>query len=116
MPIEQMQTDQFDPFLIQNDQSRQIEYNRIPIQNQQYRQIEYDRLPKYNTQLVQGSNQAIQTGQPLPIQNDQPRQIEYNTHVAQANQNQTSNQLVEYMETEVGLPPITYIPPVCSPL
>ena len=48
MPIEPMQTGQYNRLPIQNEQSRQIEHNRLPIQNEQSRQIEYIRLPIKN--------------------------------------------------------------------
>ena len=67
---------------IEQMQTDNIEYNRLAIQNAWSRQIKYNRLPN----------------------------LTYNTPVAQAKhqqKNQTSNQLVEYMETDDRLPSIT---------
>ena len=55
MPIESMQTGQ---------------YNRLPIQSEQSRQIEYNRLPTYNTPAVtvQRHNQTIGYTQNQPME------------------------------------------------
>ena len=46
-------------------QTDNIEYSRLPVQNEQSRQIEYNRLPTltYNTPVVQAPSQPIQTGE-----------------------------------------------------
>merc|ERR1712121_77403 len=111
MPIESMQTGQ---------------YNRLPIQSEQSRQIEYNRLPTYNTPAVtvQRPNQSIGYTQnkliefshapPLTyIQPNAQRQIEHmqTNEVAPLTYIQpTAQRQIEHMQTNVASYPTTQRP------